>query len=249
MITISLANQKGGVGKTTSAATIGAILAADGLRVLLLDLDPQSSLTQSLGINAPGASMSEVIGGSARLTDIIQPIKDGLHLAPSDIALAAVELGLVARIGRESVVKNILQGVDASYDVCLIDCPPSLGILATNALTAADGVIIPTLPAAADLRGVALFLDTLETIKDAGLNDRLQIIGALVTQYDGRTIAHGEALDMLRGAGLDIIGVIPRGVKVQESAGNNQNLLDYDPKGKPTAAYIDATKGIKTWLK
>ena len=252
MITISLANQKGGVGKTTSAATFGAILAAAGYKVLIVDLDPQSSLTQSLGIDAAGASLAEVLGGSDRgsltLSEIIKPIKERLDLAPSDIALAAAELGLVQRIGRENVLKNALQALGASYDLCLIDCPPSLGILTINGLAAADGVIIPTLPAAADLRGVRMFLDTLETMQDAGLNKALEIIGVLVVQFDGRTIAHGEALDMLQGAGLDIIGIIPRGIKVQESAATADTLLDYDPKGKPTAAYIEAAERVKQWL-
>jgi chromosome partitioning protein len=249
MITIIFGNQKGGTGKTTSTITVGAILEADGRRVLLVDLDPQSSLTQGLGIDGTGASMAEVIGGSAKLADIIQPIQSGLDLAPSDIALAGAELALVPKIGRENVLKRTLQSVGASYDVCLVDAPPSLGILTTNALTAANGgVIICTLPAVADLRGVRLFLDTIETVKDAGLNDGLQVIGALVTQYDARTIAHGEALDMLRGAGLDIVGIIPRGIKVQESAANTEILINYDPNGKPTAAYFEAAEEIKKWL-
>ena len=252
MITISLANQKGGVGKTTSAATFGAILAADGQRVLLVDLDPQGSLTQSLGIDAQGASVAEVLGGSARgsltLSDIIQPIKERLDLAPSDIALAAAELGLTQRIGRESVLKQALQSVGASYDVCLVDSPPSLGILTTNALAASVGVIIPTLPAAADLRGVRMFLDTIETVKSAGLNNALDIIGVLVVQFDGRTLAHNDALETIRGAGLDVIGIIPRGVRVQESAATSETLLDYDPQGKPTAAYLEAAERLKQWL-
>ena len=252
MITIALANQKGGVGKTTSAATIGAILAADGLRVLLLDLDPQASLTQSLGIDAPGASMADVMRASARdrlpLSDIIQTIKGGLHLAPSDIELAAAELELVQRFGRENILKAALQSVAASYDICVIDSPPSLGLLTVNALTAADGVIIPTLPAAADLRGVRLFLSLYNDIKTEGLNEALEVIGVIVSQFDGRTLAHGEALEVLKNAGLNVLGIIPRGVRVQESAATSDTLIDYDPKGKPTAAYFEAAERLKTWL-
>ena len=252
---IALANQKGGVGKTTSAATFGAILAAEGLKVLLVDLDPQSSLTQSLGWDMAGGgilpSMADVMNGKLGIDDLVTPINaDGsLELAPSEIGLAQAELGLVQLIGRENVLKKALKKEADNYDLVIIDCPPSLGMLTTNALTASDGVIIPTLPAAADLRGVRMFLDTIETVKEAGLNNALDIIGVLVVQFDGRTLAHGEALDMLKGAGLDVLGVIPRGIKVQESAGNNQNLIDYDPTGKPTAAYLEAAERIKQWLK
>jgi len=224
-----------------------------GIESIKARLDPQASITQGLGIEAEGAGIAEVLGGSKRgtlqLADIIQPIKENLDLAPSDIRLASSELGLVQRIGRESVLQRSLEKLGDPYEIIILDCPPSLGILTINALTASDGVVIPTLPAAADLRGLRLFLDTLETMQDAGLNNSLDLLGVLVVQFDGRTVAHKQALDVLQSGGLDLLGVIPRGVKVQESDATSMTLLDYDPNGKPTAAYLEATERINQWLK
>ena len=251
MITLAIANQKGGTGKTTTAATLGAILATENRRVLLVDLDPQSSLTQGLGIDAAGASLAEVIGGAVRghmaMSEIIRPISSGLDLAPSDLALAAAELGLSQRIGRESVLTKAL-ALLTGYDLAIIDCPPSLGLLTLNGLTASAGVIVPSLPSAADLRGVRLFLGTLETMQAEGLNPDLQLLGVILTQFDGRTLAHNQALDVLRAGGLQVIGIIPRGVKVQEAGAAMQTLIDYDPQGKPTAAYYQAAESVMKWL-
>lgn len=251
MIVIAIANQKGGTSKTTSTLTIGAILAERGRRVLLVDLDPQASLTQALGQDCPGTSAAEVIGGpEPGLLSAAQArrrISDRLDLLPGDIALASVELGLVMRLGRELAVKQALAPVAADYDVCLIDCPPSLGTLTLAGLVAADGVIIPTLPAAADLRGLRLFTNTLAKLRP--LNPRLQVIGVIVSQFDGRLVAHNQAITALEKSGLPVLQpFIPRGVRVQESAASGQPLTDYDPSGKASQAYRELTNEVEKWL-
>jgi chromosome partitioning protein len=249
MRTLAIANQKGGVGKTTTAAAIGAGLAQHGRRVLLVDIDPQASLTQGLGIDAPGRSMAEVIGGATRghmaITEIIKPISKGLDLAPSDIQLAANELGLISRIGRENVIKQALANVK-DYDVIILDCPPALSLLTIGALVAAGAVIVPTLPSAGDLRGVKLFLGTIDQAKE--LNPGLELLGLVIVQFDARFIAHAQALEEIKSAGLSVIGIIPRSVKAQEASAAQQPINIYDPDSKPSEAYKPVTRKVNQWL-
>jgi len=237
----ALANHKGGVGKTASAHALGAALANNGRRVLMVDIDPQSSLTGACGINADGYSLAEVLGGAGPgrlpMAEIIQDLGSGLSLAPADIALANSELGLTSRMGRENVLKRALSTVSDDFDVCLIDCPPSLGLLTINALTAAHSVLIPTQPQAADLRGLKLFLDSIDQVR-IELNPELQILGILVTFYDTRLSHHAAAIEAMDDADLPVLQTrIGRSVRVAEAAASGQSVITYDPGGKRTAEY------------
>lgn len=248
MITLCFANQKGGTGKTTATLALGAILAARR-RVLLVDLDPQSSLTQALGIDATGRSLAEVLGankpGKLKIADIVQTIRPGLDLAPADIALSVSESGLMTRYGREYVLRAALEGLP--YDLALIDCPPSLAILTVNAIGAAHAAVILTKPAMMDLRGVMMFLQTLEEVKP--INPAIQTLGVIVNEYDQRKTNHRDALQALEAAGLPILGTVPASVRVAESAAALVPLPEYDPAGKPTEAYKLIAERITQCLK
>lgn len=234
MKTIAIANHKGGVGKTATTHALGAGLARLGNRVLLVDVDPQSSLTGACGAEANGASLAEVLGsiepGRLSLTDILLDVGDGahLHLAPADISLAPNELGMVQRFGRESLLQHTLATVSRAYDICLIDCPPSLGMLTVNALKAADAVIVPTQPQVSDLRGLKLFLDTVSRIR-IELNPRLEILGILVTFLDGRLLHHQDALTVMRESGLPLFEAqIGRSVRIAEAAAAGLDVAAHD---------------------
>lgn len=253
MQTLTIANQKGGVGKTASAHALGVILAGQGLRVLVVDTDPQASLTQACGVtDCAGASLAEVLGGATpgrlRLADVVQDLGGGLSLAPADIALAACELGLTSRLGREAVLRKAVQTQAGRFDLALIDCPPSLGLLTVGALVAADSVLIPTQPQAADLRGVRLFLETLETIKQE-LNPALEVLGILPTFYDGRLNHHKQALEAMQAAGLPVLPVtIGRSVRVAEAAGAGQSIATFAPGNPQADNYRKLSELVTQWL-
>lgn len=255
MITIAVSNQKGGTGKTTTAHNLGAILAGLGLRVLLLDLDPQSSLTAACGVAADdvaGRSLADVLGGAQAgrlsLAEVVRDLGGGLSLAPADIALAGCELGLTARLGRESVLRRALAPIAGGFDLALLDCPPSLGLLTVAGLVAADAVIIPTQPQAADLRGVALFVDTLRTVQSE-LNPALEVLGVVVTFYDSRLNHHRQALEYIQAGGLPILGSVGRSVRVAESAGAGQPMTTFAPNNPQTEAYKSLAEKVQLWLK
>ena len=255
MVIIAVANHKGGVGKTATAHTLGAVLAEDhNRRVLLVDLDPQSSLTKAAGIaDAGGRSMAEVMGGAApgtlSLSEVIRTLGDRLSIAPADIALATTELGLTARMGRENVLKRALDTVTGSFDLVILDCAPTLGLLTVNALTAAHCVICPTIPQAADLRGLSLFLDSVQSIRRE-LNPDLEVMGVLVTFYDVRLNHHRAAIDAMEGASLPLFLVrIGRTVRIAEAAGAGQAVTQYEPKNPQADAYRDLATEVLECLK
>lgn len=252
MKTLAISNHKGGVGKTATSHALGAILAENGRRVLLVDLDPQASLTSSCGIDGgKRANMTDVLGdmqpGAASMRSILCELGTRLWLAPADISLAGTELGLQQRLGRENVLRRALATVAGDFDVCVVDCLPGLGLLTVNGLVAADAVLIPTQPQGADLRALNLFLGTLDRVRE--LNPDLAILGVLVTFYDGRLLHHKDAVEALTGAGLPILPVtIGRSVRVAEAAAAGQSLIAYDPRNPQAAAYRELAKVIETWL-
>jgi chromosome partitioning protein len=252
MRTLAISNAKGGVGKTATAHALGAILAAEGLSVLLVDLDPQSSLTQACGVVDPERSIADVLGGSIpgklALHDVIIESTRYLHLAPADISLAACELGLISRLGREGVLRKAINSPANDFDLVIIDCPPSLGLLTLSALVAADAVLIPTQPQAADLRGLRIFLDKLQDVRE--INPALDVLGILVTFYDSRLTHHQAAIETMKRAGLPLLPVmVGRSVRVAEASGAGQSITEYSPGNPRAEEYKRLAEVVRSWLK
>lgn len=244
---VALANQKGGVGKTTTAVNLSAYLAL-GLRVLLLDLDPQANATSSLGIdpNSVGLSTYEVLIGHAPLAQaIISSGRDQLDLAPASHALAGAQVELVEMPAREHRLRFALAEIRDRYDVVLIDCPPSLGILTLNALVAADLLLAPVQCEYLALEGVAQLMETLELIR-ATLNPRLELLGMVMTMYDPRTRLSAQVLEEVRGHFPErtFDTVIPRSVRLSEAPSFGKPVLEYEPTSRGAAAYAELAQEV-----
>ena len=245
---LALCNQKGGVGKTTSAINLGAALTEYGRRVLLVDFDPQGALSVGLGIPAQALdhTIYDALLEGMPIDDVITATRvPGLDLVPSNIGLSAAEMVLVSEVGREYALARALAPVLPRYDVVLIDCQPSLGLLTLNALTAADGVLIPLECEYFALRGVALLQQSIEKVTQR-LNPRLQITGVLATMYDARTVHGRQVLARLVEAFGDRLfhTVIARTVKFPETTTAGEPITTYAPTSTGAAAYRTLAKEV-----
>lgn len=231
MRTIAVGNQKGGVGKTTTTLNLGYALASLGRTVLLVDLDPQGSLTIASGVDdRPGRSMAEVLAGDMRLDEILVEINENLSLAPSDIGLSETELILVGKIGREVAVSKALARLGNRVNYVLLDLPPSLGILTVSGLAAAHSVLIPAIPQYLELRALAIFIKTIDLVKEE-INPDLEIVGILPTFYDSRLKLHGEVLEAWNAAGLPVLPMqVKRSIRVAEAPISGGSIVGYSPE-------------------
>jgi chromosome partitioning protein len=238
--TIAVANQKGGVAKTTTVASLGAALAELGQRVLLVDLDAQACLTFSMGLDPETVQLSvhDVLLGRVAASMAIQPTSDGPDLLPSTIELAGTEAALLTRTGREYTLRLALEEVRPSYDVVLLDCAPSLGVLTINALTAADEVLVPLQCETLSHRGVGQLLDTVQDVQRLTNRD-LRVLGVLPTLFDGRTTHAREVLaDVSSRYGLDVIEpAIPKSVRFAEAPARGRSILRTASRTPGAAGY------------
>lgn len=243
---LAIANQKGGVAKTTTALALGVGLAELGRRVLLVDLDPQASLTVSVGLE-PHQLKATIYDALAGRVDAVTMIAKGetLHLLPSTIDLAAAEVELAGRIGRESILAEILEPLINDYDQIIIDCPPSLGLLTINALTAADFVLVPVSAEFLAVRGLRLLMATIDQVKKK-LNPRLQMAGVLVTMLDTRVSHSSEVIEELRQAFGDKLlpWHIKKSIRFAEAPLIGQSILTYAPTLDGANSYRELAKVV-----
>jgi len=239
---IALCNQKGGVGKTTTTINLAAALAEYGRRVLVVDFDPQGAASVGLGINPhelDDTVYTLLMDRKAQLADIVRPTSiEGLDVLPANIDLSAAEVQLVGEVARESVLSRALRPAEADYDVILVDCQPSLGLLTVNALTAAHGVLIPLACEFFALRGVALLIETVEKVRDR-LNPRLHVDGIIGTMHDPRTLHSKEVLARVQEAFGDQLlhTVIRRTVKFPDSSVAAEPITTFAPNHPGAVAY------------
>jgi chromosome partitioning protein len=238
---LAVVNQKGGVGKSTTAVNVSAALGDLGQRVLLIDLDPQGNATSGFGLNKNQRELCiyDVLLGDAQIESVIEPVAvENVFVVPATIQLAGAEIELVAAMSRETKLKSSIERVRGDFDVIIIDCPPSLGLLTVNALTAAEGLMIPIQCEYYALEGLSKLLDSVRLVK-THLNPDLEVFGVVMTMYDSRTRLASQVVEEVQ----DFFGdkvfetKIPRTVRLSEAPSFGQPVTLYDPTGKGADAY------------
>ncbi|MCA9379381.1 ParA family protein [Candidatus Dojkabacteria bacterium] len=256
---LTIINQKGGVGKTTTVINVGTYLAGLGHKVLVVDLDPQANLTSGLGVNVHGQSKSDITGkdsqsetiydllvnGKAAGEIIVKTNIENLDILPSGIELSGAEVEMVSIISRENVLKKALGEVRDKYDLIMIDCPPSLGLLTINALTAADKLLIPIQCEYFALEGLGQLMNTIKLIK-GNLNPTLEIGGVILTMYDSRTNLSRDVAGEVRTFFADkVFGtIVPRNIRLSEAPSHGLPISEYDPSSAGAKSYKELAEEV-----
>ena len=246
---VAIANQKGGVGKSTTAINLGAGLALQGERILIIDLDPQGNTSSGLGIDRSTIEMStyDILVDGAPIPDVLEPTSvKGLHVVPATIELAGAEIELVSMFSRETRLKQSLTAIGDDYDFVLIDCPPSLGLLTINGLAAANEVLIPIQCEYYALEGVSQLTRNIELVTGS-LNPQLEVEGVVLTMFDGRTTLAADVVEQVRGhfGETTYKTVIPRTVRLSEAPSYGEPIEAYDDMSRGAIAYRELSREFR----